>query len=127
WPRPPPVGRGSAASLPAGRLPAGEQGRVVATRRSVFGVNRVTLDAPRGLHLLIHGSTLHGAQSLDPARRREPLGYYDPSGPIGQVFEALGDLPSVALVGLGAGALACYARPRGEWDFYDIDPPADGR
>jgi len=120
--RPLRFGLGIGAILLAGTLSTGEQGRVVATRRSFFGVNRVTLDATRGLHLLIHGSTLHGAQSLDPARRREPLGYYDPSGPIGQVFEALGDLPSVALVGLGAGALACYARPRDEWDFYEIDP-----
>jgi len=120
--RPLRFGLGIGAILLAGTLSTGEQGRVVATRRSFFGVNRVTLDATRGLHLLIHGSTLHGAQSLDPARRREPLGYYDPSGPIGQVFEALGDPPSVALVGLGAGALACYARPRDEWDFYEIDP-----
>src|SRR5439155_382528 len=110
--RPVRFGLGIAAILLAGTLSTGEQGRVVATRRSFFGVNRVTLDARRGLHLLIHGSTLHGAQSVEPARCREPLGYYHPSGPIGQVLEALGDPPSVALVGLGAGALACQARPR---------------
>src|SRR5207244_3182766 len=70
--RPLRFGLGIGAILLAGTLSTGEQGRAVATRRSVFGVNRVTLDATRGLHLLIHGSTLRGAQSPDPARRHDP-------------------------------------------------------
>ena len=38
------------------------------------------------------------------------------------MFAALGDPPAVAVVGLGAGALACYARPGEAWDLYEIDP-----
>ncbi|NQV20521.1 MAG: fused MFS/spermidine synthase, partial [Rhodospirillales bacterium] len=30
--------------------------------------------------------------------------------------------PSIGIVGLGAGALACYRRPGEDWRFYEIDP-----
>ena len=123
--RPLRFGLGIGAVLLAGTLYTGEQGRPVATRRSFFGVNRVTLDATRGLHLLIHGSTLHGVQSIAAGQRRVPLGYYDRSGPVAALFGALGDRRTehaVAVLGLGAGALACYAAPGEVWDFYEIDP-----
>ena len=123
--RPLRFGLGIGAVLLAGTLYTGEQGRPVATRRSFFGVNRVTLDATRGLHLLIHGSTLHGVQSIAAGQRRVPLGYYARSGPVAALFGALGDRRTehaVAVLGLGAGALACYAAPGEVWDFYEIDP-----
>jgi spermidine synthase len=53
------------------------------------------------------------------------LTYYHRTGPIGQVFEAFGARPArpdVAIVGLGAGSLACYAEPDQGWTFYEIDP-----
>ena len=96
--------------------------------RSFFGLSRVVPDAESGYHRLLHGSTLHGMQSLDPARRREPLTYYAASGPIGQVFAALHDVGSperVGVVGLGTGSLACYQRPGQEWTFYEIDPTVE--
>jgi spermidine synthase len=64
-------------------------------------------------------------QSLDPARRREPLAYFHRTGPIGQVFEVLGEeqkLQEVGIVGLGIGSLACYSEPGQDWVFYEIDP-----
>ena len=79
-------------------------------------------------HRLIHGHTLHGQQSLDPGRRHEPLTYYHRTGPIGQVFGVLrhGSAQSnVAIVGLGAGSLACYAEPGQHWTFYEIDPAVE--
>jgi hypothetical protein len=99
-------------------------GRVVDVERSFFGVHRVYTDTTKNLRLLFHGGTMHGVQSLDPARAREPLAYYSRSGPIGQVFEGLrGEAPqSVAVVGLGAGALAGYARAGQMWTFFEIDP-----
>jgi hypothetical protein len=57
---------------------------------------------------------MHGIQSLAPGRNREPLSYYARSGPVGQVFEAFSgseNLRRVAVVGLGAGTMACYAAP----------------
>ena len=116
-----------AAVLAASGLSPGVSGRLLHIERSFFGVVRVTHDAERNVHRLFHGSTLHGQQSLDPALRREPSTYFTRSGPIGQVFEAIGprlDQPGaqVAIVGLGAGTLASYARPGQNWTFYEIDP-----
>jgi hypothetical protein len=88
----------------------------------------VTHVSPGNFHRLIHGHTLHGQQCLDPARRREPLTYYHRTGPIGQVFEVFRSRPAgpaVAVVGLGAGSMACYAEPGQRWTFYEIDPAVE--
>jgi spermidine synthase len=93
--------------------------------RTFFGVLRVRAEASSGRHVLMHGSTVHGEQSLDPAQRQEPLTYYHRSGPMGQVIHALTDRPGtarVAVVGLGAGSLAAYATADQHWTFYEIDP-----
>jgi SAM-dependent methyltransferase len=67
---------------------------------------------------------MHGVQSLDPSRRREPLAYYTREGPIGQVIAGFRPdaLRSVGVVGLGAGALAGYSREGQTWTFFEIDP-----
>lgn len=92
--------------------------------RSFFGMHRVVADPVRGLHALYHGTTLHGVQRYLPTRSEEPIGYYGKSGPVGDVFEALGPsrVRSVAVAGLGAGGLAAYARPGQRWRFFEIDP-----
>jgi hypothetical protein len=117
-------GLGLGAALLASGLADGLDGRTLFRERNFYGTARVTHAAtPRGdVHRLFHGTTLHGQQSLDPARQREPLTYFHPSGPIGQVFEALPSRSAVAIVGLGAGSLASYARPGERWRFYEIDP-----
>jgi SAM-dependent methyltransferase len=116
---------GLAALLLASSLYTSDQGRVLLAERSFFGISRV-LAEPSGRYLaLAHGSTRHGLQSLDPARRREPLTYYYPSGPIGQLFGAYrGDWARarVAVIGLGTGALTCYRQPEQQWTYYEIDP-----
>jgi SAM-dependent methyltransferase len=92
--------------------------------RSFFGVYRVERPDSR-VTMLLHGTTIHGAQFIDPARRREPLTYYHVNGPIGQLFHALqGRLERgrVGVVGLGAGSLLCYATPGQDWTFFEIDP-----
>lgn len=94
--------------------------------RSFYGRFAV-LNAPElgGFHTLYNGSTLHGAQSMDPAKRREPLTYYARSGPLGQLFAsrwAEDGHRSVAVVGLGTGTLAAYSNAGEDWTFYEIDP-----
>ncbi|HEX6038807.1 fused MFS/spermidine synthase, partial [Longimicrobium sp.] len=78
-----------------------------------------------GFHVLRHGSTLHGAQSLQPERRNTPLTYYLERGPLGQIFFASvmkqGER-RVAVVGLGTGTTAAYIQPGEQWTFYEIDP-----
>jgi hypothetical protein len=95
--------------------------------RNFFGIARVTEDREHHVHRLFHGSTLHGQQSVDPVLGREPSTYFTRSGPMGQLFSALGrrlDRPGtrIAVVGLGAGTLAAYGRPNEHWTFYEIDP-----
>ncbi|MFL5806847.1 MAG: spermidine synthase [Roseiflexaceae bacterium] len=113
-----------AAFFAAGALYTSDQGQVLHAERSFFGIHRVLRDPSGQFHIIAHGGTLHGRQSLDPARSREPLSYYTAGGPIGQVFAA-GARQRVAVVGLGAGSLACYYRPGQEWTFYEIDPSVE--
>jgi len=118
---------GVAAIFAAAALYTSDQGRVLHAERSFFGIHRVLLDTTGRYHVIAHGGTLHGRQSLDPARSREPLSYYYASGPIGQSFasDGAGRRSSVAAVGLGAGSLACYSRPGQQWAFYEIDPSVE--
>jgi hypothetical protein len=104
---------------------ASGQNQTLYSERNFFGILEVVHNTADGYHLLHHGTTIHGAQSLNPARRREPLTYFHPSGPAGQVFEVFSNKPAqnrVGVIGLGAGSLACYAEPKQEWTFYEIDP-----
>jgi hypothetical protein len=103
----------------------------IETVRSFFGVHRVTETANGSHRILLHGTTVHGAQRLldgnAPAKSPpEPLGYYYPGGPISQTIEAAratkGGLDRVAVVGLGSGALACYRGEGEAWTFFEIDP-----
>jgi hypothetical protein len=124
---------GVVALLAATTLYSPTFGRALHTQRNFFGVLRVT-DSPDGkLHLLVHGATLHGSQSLDPARSREPLAYYTASGPAGGILRALQAKtlsstaagprkPNWAVVGLGAGAMACYTQPGESLTYYEINP-----
>jgi hypothetical protein len=93
--------------------------------RNFFGVLRVLDDRGTGLHSFLHGSTVHGRQSTNPERRCEPLSYYHHDGPLGKIFaqvERGSGNPKVAIVGLGAGATASYARANERWTFYEINP-----
>jgi hypothetical protein len=123
-PRPVRFGLGLGAVLLASAMQPDPMGRLVDVERSFFGVHRVAVDAGNQLRLLFHGNTLHGAQSLDPSKAKEPQAYYTRSGPAGQVFDTLASAAgqSVGVVGLGAGALAAYAKPGQSWTFYEIDP-----
>jgi hypothetical protein len=114
--------------LVAGLLYTSGQGRVLASERSFFGLNRVILTPDGRFHAIAHGGTNHGMQSVDPARRTMPLTYYYSSGPIGQVFAAYSGPQAkrrVAVIGLGAGSLACYRAPGQEWTFYELDPAVE--
>ncbi|MGH7321971.1 MAG: spermidine synthase [Candidatus Rokuibacteriota bacterium] len=126
--RPARFGLGVGALLMTSTLFLGPEGVVLHAERSFFGIHRVTQDSSGGYHLLLHGTTLHGLQSLDPSRRREPLAYFHSDGPIGQLFRALGPIRAqrpIAVVGLGAGSLACHGAPGQRWTFYEIDPAVE--
>jgi spermidine synthase len=70
---------------------------------------------------LIHGHTLHGRESLNE-HDRTPGTYYHPGGPVANVFELLPSNAAVAVVGLGVGEIATYAKPDQNWTFFELDP-----
>ncbi len=95
---------------------------VIAQERGFFGVLRVV--EGDGRREFYHGTTLHGAQSTDPAEARTPLTYYGARTPIGEALQArqAAGARSFAVIGLGVGATACYAEADDQWTFYEIDP-----
>ncbi|WP_456732085.1 fused MFS/spermidine synthase [Bradyrhizobium sp. USDA 3364] len=100
--------------------------------RSFFGVHRVVEDRSGHFRLLLHGTTLHGAERIRNADgtpvsgRPEPTTYYYFGGPISDAIAAArraqGRLARVAVVGLGAGSLACHRRDGEDWTFFELDP-----
>jgi len=97
-------------------------GELVFADRSFFGVSRVIEGSSHAYHLLQHGSTAHGRQNLPAGTSCEPESYYNVRGPIGDVFRTAGPFNTVGVVGLGSGALSCYAEPGHSWTFFEIDP-----
>lgn len=102
------------------------------TERSFFGVMRVavTPDPNMGgdVHVLMHGTTLHGAQSRHPDFACSATMYYAPATPLGQAAEqiqARGPGAVIGVVGQGAGAMAAYKRASDQMTFFEIDPMVD--
>jgi SAM-dependent methyltransferase len=124
---------GIGALLLVGGISRGILHSQVHQERSFFGVMTVMdkpaeNESPTTFRFFVHGDTNHGQQNLDPERHREPLAYYFRTGPIGQLFDSLSKGSAkrrVAVLGLGAGALACYAEENQDWTFYEIDPAVE--
>jgi hypothetical protein len=101
------------------------QHRTVHVERNFFGTLSVRFDPAGATRSLYHGNTIHGRQFVDPSLQGEPLSYFHRKGPLGQIFAAFNSnfvSPNVAIVGLGTGSMACYARPDQRWTFYEINP-----
>ncbi|WP_083742054.1 fused MFS/spermidine synthase [Bradyrhizobium mercantei] len=100
--------------------------------RSFFGVHRVVEDRSGQFRLLMHGTTLHGAERVrNPdgtpvSGRPELTTYYYVGGPISDAVAAArsaqGRLERVAVVGLGTGSLACHRQIGEAWTFFELDP-----
>jgi hypothetical protein len=112
------------------RIYPADEGRVV-TARSFFGVHKIVI-TPRGqYHVLMHGTTIHGAQKFlnadgsPVAGRPEPISYYHRDGGIGRAITAIRERKGaplrVAVIGVGSGTLTCAAEPGENWKFFDID------
>ncbi|MEN5177795.1 MULTISPECIES: spermidine synthase [Brevundimonas] len=102
------------------------------TERSFFGVMRVaaTADPKMGgdIHVLMHGTTLHGAQARNPDFACAPTMYYAQTTPLGQAAEliqARGPGAVIGIVGQGSGAMAAYKRASDQMSFFEIDPMVD--
>lgn len=100
-------------------------GQILHAERNFFGALRVTMDPDGQIRRFYHGTTVHGIQFVDPKLQDIPLSYYHPKGPIGTLmplYERHKTVRRVAVIGLGAGALAGYAKDDEIWNFYEIDP-----
>jgi hypothetical protein len=103
------------------------------SERSFFGTHRVVTSRDGTMRMLMHGTTVHGAERLvnkdgSPAERPVPTTYYHSESPLVLGVAAARTLHMAAepfragIVGLGAGAMACTSRPGETWRFYEIDP-----
>lgn len=126
------VSAGAAAAAFLALAPIGGA-KPEAVARSFFGVNYVKRSADGALRFLMHGTTYHGFHRLAGpdgaplAGRPLPTAYYHADGAIASALRAAragagGRLPRVAVLGLGAGAMACLAAEGEAWSFFEIDP-----
>lgn len=122
WKRPFRLALGAGAIYAGVQLAGNANSNVLMQDRSFFGMYRVRLIAE--YHVLQNGTTTHGGQSRELARRMDPLTYYYKGGPLGDIFATTAQKPvrRVAMVGLGTGTIACFGRPDEHWSFYEIDP-----
>ncbi|HTI65939.1 MAG TPA: fused MFS/spermidine synthase [Caulobacteraceae bacterium] len=103
-------------------------GRYREHHRSFFGVVHITDIPVRGLgqtRIMVHGTTLHGAQALAPGRACQPTAYYSAHTAIGRFFrteQARKPALRMAAVGLGAGTVATFVRSADSMRFFEIDP-----
>ena len=114
--------------LTAGLSWQGVKGYVESVRfmeRDFYGVVRTRDNATGGepFRNLIHGAIAHGGQLLREDLRMSASSYFRPSSGYGRAFASLPPGPrKVGVIGLGAGALAAYAKPGDDWVFYEISP-----
>ena len=106
--------------------------RTRATLRSFFGVHKVTDSYDGRFRVLLHGTTIHGAQRMMTndfkpyTGRPELTTYYYKSAAIAQAVAQArlnknGPI-TYAVVGLGTGTLACHKQEKDQVHYYEIDP-----
>ena len=88
------------------------------------GTIRRVISNNSGALRLINGTTVHGMQYVIPNSRPNPVAYFHPMGPVGDIF-ATHDRAiapeDVGVLGLGAGTIAAYGRPERRMSFFEID------
>ena len=96
--------------------------------RNFYGELRVKQHGPvyewDSYRSLVHGTINHGEQYTHPARRKQPAAYYCADSGVGlwMGVRVVGSPQKVAVIGLGSGTLATYARPGDLYRFYEINP-----
>jgi spermidine synthase len=102
------------------------------TVRSFFGVHKINDSYDSRFRVLLHGTTIHGAQRImtndfKPVTGRPELTtYYYKSAAIAQAVAQTrlnknGPI-NYAVVGLGTGTLACHKQEKDTVHYYEIDP-----
>ena len=112
------------------RILPGDRGHVE-TVRSFFGVHKIVATTDGRYHLLMHGTTVHGAEKVlnddgtPVTGRPEAISYYYKESGISRAIAAVrarkGGPLRAAVIGLGSAALACASQPGENWKFFEID------
>jgi spermidine synthase len=94
--------------------------------RNFYGIykildTQISQDNPERLRKLVHGSTLHGSQILDPSQQHIPTSYYYSAGNIENAFSIISSPRRIAVIGLGSGTTAVYGRYGDSITYYEID------
>lgn len=105
--------------------------------RTFYGLHEVTkqtlydpkLDKLVYIHVIQHGTTMHGIQYLNPELELEPLGYYHFDGPCGIIMRTIKSMrpdgARIGIMGLGSGAISAHGRAQDEIVFFEIDPEVE--
>jgi hypothetical protein len=124
------------------------------TLRSFFGVLKISDSQDGNYRVLMHGTTIHGAEQISASdeddddeedddkttgekdtkagetrktasERPAALTYYFDGSPLAQTIVAAREKVGtvrLAVIGLGAGTLACQTNPGDQLTYYEIDP-----
>jgi spermidine synthase len=95
---------------------------MVFAERNFFGVNRLFKSISTESIVLMHGTTIHGIQSLDAGKKLQLISYYDIMPSVYQHLSPKLYSHPMAVLGLGAGTLACLGHKDQTVDFFEIDP-----
>jgi uncharacterized membrane protein len=112
------------------RILPGDRGHVE-TVRSFFGVHKIVATTDGRYHLLMHGTTVHGAEKVlnddgtPVTGRPEAISYYYKESGISRAIAAVrarkGGPLRAAVIGLGSAALTCASQAGENWKFFEID------
>ncbi|MEZ5690386.1 MAG: fused MFS/spermidine synthase [Rickettsiales bacterium] len=108
----------------SGLLFHNSSGGLVKSIRNFYGVLKIRNHDLEAI-ILNNGTTVHGIQYISGKKHLIPMSYYHPSGPVGDVINALQKEKysmDIAAIGLGVGSIACYGRKEDKISFFEINP-----
>lgn len=98
-------------------------GEMVERGRNFFGARAVYDIDVKGqkVRVFAHGNTMHGMEVMSADKKdKSDYSYYLQGGPIQDALDVTG-ARSMAIIGLGAGQVACYKPGALTIDYYEID------
>ena len=95
----------------------------VSRMRNFYGC--VSVERSADFTSIVHGRVIHGTQHNDETKVLEPTKYFVKEGGFGCSIKIIRDRfknLEVAILGLGAGTIACYGEEGDHMRFFEIDP-----